>query len=260
MSPSTVSLRSRMLSARYGPRTVELFHSVPGGEPATTYLGDSLKNGAPGSSSAVRADQAGANSSKVRRPSKIARQVPVTAPMASPILGSKPNSNVQDGFSYTPSRAMNSCTLITPIVINSLVLGPGRPGTRRTRLRSQTHRRRCRRPAASAASLDRLEPGGEVPQIPGLGHDAQAREAGGPAGHPGENLDDVVHMALGVGAARNGQPDQVHGGRGLGAVGVQAEHHGSDLAGPYPAFLIQRAGQSLPGILQRVEMGQQGAR
>src|SRR5580692_9102920 len=124
MSPSTVSLRSRMVSARYGPSTVELFHSAPGGEPATTYLGESLKNGAPGSSSAVRGDHAGANISKVRRPSKIARQVPVMAPMASPILGSKPNSNVQDGFSYTPSRAMNSCTLIAPTVINSVVSGP----------------------------------------------------------------------------------------------------------------------------------------
>src|ERR1700733_2785775 len=194
MSPSTVSLRSRMLSARYGPRTVELFHSVPGGELATTYLGDSLKNGAPGSSSAVRADQAGANSSKVRRPSKIARQVPVMAPMASPILGSKPNSNVQDGFSYTPSRAMNSCTLIAPTVINSVVSGPGRPGTPRTRLGSQTHRRRCHRPAGTLPSLERREPGGEVAQIPGLGHDAQARQASGPAGHPGENLDDVVQV------------------------------------------------------------------
>src|ERR1700735_5486762 len=142
MSPSTVSLRSRMLSARYGPRTVELFHSVPGGEPATTYLADSLKNGAPGSSSAVRVDHAGANSSKVRRPSKIARQVPVMAPMASPILGSKPNSNVQDGFSDTPAQEMNSCPLIAPTVVNSLVFGPGWLGTRMTRPGRQTHRRR----------------------------------------------------------------------------------------------------------------------
>ena len=138
-----------MLSAWYGPRMVELFHSAPGGEPAMTYLGDSLKNGAPGSSSAVRVDHAGANISKVRRPSKIARQVPVMAPMASPILGSKPNSNVQDGFSYTPSRAMNSCTLIAPTVINSIVSGPGWPGTRRTGPGRQTHRRELqpRRPA-----------------------------------------------------------------------------------------------------------------
>src|SRR3984957_2950366 len=133
-----------MVSARYGPTMVELFHSALGGEPATTYLGESLKNGAPGSSSAVRGDHAGANISKVRRPSKIARQVPVMAPMASPILGSKPNSNVQDGFSYTPSRAMNSCTLIAPTVINSVVLGPGWPGTRRTGPGWQTHRRRYR--------------------------------------------------------------------------------------------------------------------
>ena len=169
-----------MVSARYGPRMVELFHSAPGGEPATTYLGDSLKNGAPGSSSAVRADHAGANISKVRRPSKIARQVPVMAPMASPILGSKPNSNVQDGFSYTPSRAMNSCTLIAPTVINSIVSGPGWPGTRRTGLRRQTHRREV-----LGWSGERREPGGEVAQMPGLGHDAQAGQARRPGWPPG---------------------------------------------------------------------------
>src|SRR5450759_3512363 len=97
----------------------ELFHSAVSSEPETTYLGDSLKNGAPGSSSAVRADHAGANISNVRRPSKIAWHVPVIAPMASPILGSNPNSNVQDGSSKTPSRALNSCTLIAPTVISS---------------------------------------------------------------------------------------------------------------------------------------------
>jgi hypothetical protein len=96
--------------------------------------------------------------------------------------------------------------------------------------------------------------------MPGLGHDTQTGQAGGPAGHPGENLDDVVDVTLRVGPAGNGQPDQVHGGRSLGTVRMQAEHHGSDLTGPHPAFLVQRAGQRLPGVLQRVEMGQQGAR
>src|SRR5215469_3844300 len=76
-------------------------------------------NGAPGSSSAVRADHAGANISNVRRPSKIAWHEPITAPRAAPIWGSNPNSNVQDGSSNTPSRLTNSCTLVTPTVINS---------------------------------------------------------------------------------------------------------------------------------------------
>ena len=43
--------------------TVELFHSALCSDPETTYFGDSLKNGAPGSSSAVRVDHAGKNSS-----------------------------------------------------------------------------------------------------------------------------------------------------------------------------------------------------
>src|SRR5580704_16603012 len=113
-----------MMSARYGPRIVELFQSAVSRELDTMYLGDSLKNGAPGSSSAVRADHAGANASYVRRPSRIAWHDPVIAAIAPPIAGSKPNSNVQDGSSKTPSRAMNSCTLIAPTVINSIVSGP----------------------------------------------------------------------------------------------------------------------------------------
>src|SRR4051812_9262930 len=39
----------------------------------------------------------------------------VIAPIASPILGSNPNSNVQRGSSMTPSSEMNSCTLIRPM-------------------------------------------------------------------------------------------------------------------------------------------------
>src|ERR1039458_2538909 len=130
MSPPTLSLRSRMVSALYGPRIVELFQSAVSSEPETTYLGDSLKNGAPGSSSAVRGDQAGANISNVRRPSKIAWHEPVIAARASPILGSKPNSNVQDGSSKTPSREMNSWTLITLTLINSIAsYKAGLPGS-----------------------------------------------------------------------------------------------------------------------------------
>src|ERR1700722_10724487 len=113
-----------MMSARYGPRIVELFQSALSREPDTTYLGDSLKNGAPGSSSAVRPDHAGANISNVRRPSRMAWHDPVIAARAPPIAGSKPNSNVQDGSSKTPSRAMNSCTLIAPTVISSIFSGP----------------------------------------------------------------------------------------------------------------------------------------
>src|SRR5260370_39311578 len=97
----------------------ELFHCGDSSEQEATYLGDSFMNGAPGSSSAVRVDHAGANISNVRRPSKIAWHEPITAPRAAPIVGSNENSNVQDGSSKTPSRAVNSCTLIAPTVISS---------------------------------------------------------------------------------------------------------------------------------------------
>ena len=75
---------------------------------------------------------------------------------------------------------------------------------------------------------------GEVAKLPGLGHDAHPGKVGGTAGHSCGDLDHVVDVALGVGAAGNGEADQVHGSRGLGAVWVQAEHHCADLAGPDP--------------------------
>jgi hypothetical protein len=49
----------------------------------TTYFLVSLKNGAPGSSSAVRVDHAGSNIWYVLRPSRIALERSVTAPMTS---------------------------------------------------------------------------------------------------------------------------------------------------------------------------------
>jgi hypothetical protein len=49
-------------------------------------------------------------------------------------------------------------------------------------------------------SVKRREPCGEVPEMPGLGHDAHPGKVGGPAGRPGEDLDDVVDVALRVGA------------------------------------------------------------
>src|SRR5205085_9732924 len=85
----------------------------------TTYFVVSFMNGAPGSSSAVRTDQAGSNISYVFRPSRIASQPPIAPAIASPIFGSNPYSNVQDGLSITPSRLMNSCTLIFPITTSS---------------------------------------------------------------------------------------------------------------------------------------------
>ena len=90
MAPSIPSFSLRITSGSYGPRRVEGPHATFGSREPTTYLWVSLKNGAPGSSSAVRVDQAGANISNVVRPSRIALAEPVIAPIASPILGSKP--------------------------------------------------------------------------------------------------------------------------------------------------------------------------
>ena len=103
------------MSGSYGPITSEFRHVGSVSVPETTYLVVSLKNGAPGSSSTVRVDQAGSNISYVVRPSRIPRQRSVSAPIASPISGSKPYSNVHVGASITPSRLMNSCTCSSPI-------------------------------------------------------------------------------------------------------------------------------------------------
>ena len=56
-------------------------------------------------------------------------------------------------------------------------------------------------------SVQRREPCGEVPQLPGLGYDAHAGQLGGPAGHPGDDFDHIVEVALGVGAAGDGETD-----------------------------------------------------
>ena len=93
----------------------------------TTYFGLSLKKGTPGSSSTDRVDQAGANISKVRRPSRIAELPPVSAAIAAPMPSVNPNSAVQLGFSKTPSRLTNSCTLILPIGCVPLRPQPCRP-------------------------------------------------------------------------------------------------------------------------------------
>ena len=56
----------------------------------TTCLAVSLKNGAPGSSSAVRVDQAGANISKVVRPSRMPVAGAVSAPIDAARSSGKP--------------------------------------------------------------------------------------------------------------------------------------------------------------------------
>jgi hypothetical protein len=109
-------LSARIVSARYGPRIVELFQSALSSVAETTYLGDSFMNGAPGSCSAVRPDHAGANISNVRRPRSSPSLPLMIEPMASAIFGSNGKSFVHDGFSMTPSSEMNSCTAILPIV------------------------------------------------------------------------------------------------------------------------------------------------
>jgi hypothetical protein len=58
-----------------------------------------------------------------------------------------------------------------------------------------------------ACSAGWLEPCGEVAQLPGLGDDSHAGQLASPVGDPFDDLDHIVHVALGVGAAGDGQAD-----------------------------------------------------
>src|SRR5215472_10742690 len=127
----------------------------------------------------------------------------------------------------------------------------GAPPARRRKRPSPGNPRR-----SWACSVCWLEPCGEMAQSRGLGEDAHAGQIEGPVGDLCDDLDHVVDMALGVGAAGDGEADQVHRGRGLGAAGVQTEHHRADLAGSDAAFEVQGAGECLPWISQRVDVRQ----
>src|SRR5918992_2710490 len=143
------------------------FSSVPD----TTYFVVSLKNGAPGSSSTVRVDQAGSNISYVRRPSRMPLHLPVSAPRASPILGSKPYSNVQLGASTAPSMLMNSCTWMDPTgCLLALVQNEG--------LDAVAHRLRL-------GQLERLLVGGGSPERLSLAEDDREH-------HQPQLVDEVV--------------------------------------------------------------------
>src|SRR5205807_10254373 len=102
------AFRRPIASGSYGPRIDEFRQVGWVRVEETTYFCVSLKNGAPGSSSSVRVDHAGSNISYVLRPSRIAPERPVSSAIASPIFGSKPNSNVQVGDSTTASSVENS--------------------------------------------------------------------------------------------------------------------------------------------------------
>jgi len=83
---------------------------------------------------------------------------------------------------------------------------------------SLSRTRRSRRPAGgrrarAALSGEGLEAGGEVAELGRLRDDPEAAQVGGLLGHRGDDLDDVIDVALGVGPARDGEADEVHRGR-----------------------------------------------
>ncbi len=88
--------------------------------------------------------------------------------------------------------------------------------------------------------------------------DAVAAQIGGAAGDFLADLDHVVDMTLGIGAARDGQAYQFQGGGGFAAIGVAAEHDRADLAAAHATDCVQGHGQGLTGVVQGWNMRQQG--
>jgi plasmid stability protein len=98
------------------------------------------------------------------------------------------------------------------------------------------------------AALERRKARREVPQRRRLLDDAPAVQLAGAAGDVGADLDDVVDVALGVGAARHGEAHEVERRGPLGAVGPTAEHHRADLAAADAAGEVELDGQRLAGV------------
>src|SRR5688572_14960460 len=95
----------------------------------------------------------------------------------------------------------------------------------------------------------------------GLVGDAEAGDGMAAGEGLQNNFSQVVHVALGVDAARNRQPDQVHGREvfGSGFRVPLSEHHAADLDAADSAGLIQRADEGLAGILLDRYLWEKGA-
>ena len=83
--------------------------------------------------------------------------------------------------------------------------------------------------------------------------EAEAADLAAVAPDLGDDLDDVVDVALGVGAARDGEADQVH-------CGGLAEHEGADLDGTDAALEVEFGGEGYAGELVERDVGDEGAR
>ena len=129
------------------------------------------------------------------------------------------------GPSRGPRVARSSGSASRPTSTSSI--SPRRRHGPCLRSRADHRRTRIRRRAAGHA---RLEPGaghrltplaaafrsaepGEMSECRRLVHDPQPAKRGCPLSDPADDLDDVVDVALGIRAARDRQPDEVHRGR-----------------------------------------------
>src|SRR4051812_49327680 len=102
------------------------------------------------------------------------------------------------------------------------------------------------------STLERLEPGGEVPEHGGLFEEAIAGDVVPPLPDLENGLDNVVDVTLGVDSARNGQAHQLHWSRCFLAVVVWTpKHDGANLHSPDARFAIEFGHQGLAGELER---------
>src|SRR5664280_2102179 len=101
---------------------------------------------------------------------------------------------------------------------------------------------------------------GEVTKRGGLVHHPIARQRRRVVRHRRDDLDDVVDVALGIGASRYREANQFHRRWLLAAIGLTTEHHGADLAAPNPTHFVEGDRERLAGILERRDVTEQGLR
>ena len=97
-----------------------------------------------------------------------------------------------------------------------------------------------------------FEVGGEVAQKWRLVGEAQAADLVALVPDFEDDLDDVVDVALGIGAAGDGKADEIH-------LGSLAEHQRADLDGADAAFEVKFGGESYAGELFERNVGHKGA-
>src|SRR5436309_3659508 len=103
----------------------------------------------------------------------------------------------------------------------------------------------------SRSGPERREARGEVAELWRLLDDAVAAQLGRPLRDGQHDLDDIVDVALGVGAPRDRHADEIHRRGRFAPIRTATEHHRADLDTADPAGFVERDRERLPWIRER---------